>query len=195
MLDPAPGGSRKRRRFVVPALLVVAALALSAAAAWLGWQLGLEETDENRAVSAQEVFASLSLPALADGELLGPPHFEGSVVVLDFWATWCGPCDAQARILELVCAEFCQRGVAFLAVNVGEQPSIVTDFLAEKPYSYPVLLDQEGTTSLAAEVVALPTVVILDRERQIAYQHSGITSAKRLRQVLGSVLEPGEGQS
>src|SRR4030095_15474096 len=92
-----------------------------------------------------------------DGRTLGPKDFLGQVVVVDFWATWCGPCHLQAEILEPLYRDLKGRGVQFLAVNVGEEPETVKSFLKSKPFHYPVLLDtpDQGASNIGG--MATPT--------------------------------------
>jgi thiol-disulfide isomerase/thioredoxin len=119
-----------------------------------------------------------------DGRTLGPKDFRGQVVVVDFWATWCGPCHLQARILEPVYRDFKGRGVQFLAANVGEEPEQVKKFLKDKPFPYPVLLDPEESISAELGVAALPTLLIVDKKGKVAYFQSGIADGDTLRQII-----------
>lgn len=119
-----------------------------------------------------------------DGRTLGPKDFPGQVVVVDFWATWCGPCHLQARILEPVYRDFKGRGVQFLAANVGEEPEQVKKFLKDKPFPYPVLLDPSESISAELGVAALPTLLVVDKKGKVAYFQSGIADGDTLRQII-----------
>ena len=119
-----------------------------------------------------------------DGRTLGPKDFRGQVVVVDFWATWCGPCHLQARILEPVYRDFKGRGVQFLAANVGEEPEQVKKFLKDKPFPYPVLLDPSNDISTELGVAALPTLMVVDKKGKVAYFQSGIADGDTLRQII-----------
>jgi thiol-disulfide isomerase/thioredoxin len=119
-----------------------------------------------------------------DGRTLGPKDFRGQVVVVDFWATWCGPCHLQAQILEPVYRDFKGRGVQFLAANVGEEPDLVKKFLKDKPFPYPVLLDPEDNLSADLGIVALPTLLVVDKKGKVTYFQAGIADGDTLRQIL-----------
>jgi thiol-disulfide isomerase/thioredoxin len=119
-----------------------------------------------------------------DGRTLGPRDFPGQVVVVDFWATWCGPCHLQAQILEPIYRDFKGRGVQFLAANVGEEPETVIKFLKSKPFPYPVLLDPDDSVASQLGVLALPTLLVVDKKGQIAHLEAGIVDGDTLRQVL-----------
>jgi cytochrome c biogenesis protein CcmG/thiol:disulfide interchange protein DsbE len=136
--------------------------------------------------------AAFELPSL-DGRRLGPPSFEGQVVVVDFWATWCGPCHLQAAVLERLHAEYAGKGMTFLAVNVGEEEALVREFVAEKPFPYPVLLDEKETVSTRLGVAALPSLMIVDRSGKVSYFRPGVVREKQLRELLegaGAVAAP-----
>jgi cytochrome c biogenesis protein CcmG/thiol:disulfide interchange protein DsbE len=119
-----------------------------------------------------------------DGRTLGPKDFRGQVVVVDFWATWCGPCHLQAEILEPIYKDYKGRGVQFLAANVGEDMDTVKKFLAKKPFPYPVLLDSNQAVSTDIGVMALPTLLVVDKKGKVAYLQSGLADGDTLRAVI-----------
>lgn len=119
-----------------------------------------------------------------DGRKLGPKDFRGQVVVVDFWATWCGPCHLQARILEPVYRDFKGRGVQFLAANVGEEPEQVKRFLQNKPFPYPVLLDPSDAISADLGIVALPTLMVVDKKGKVVYFQPNVIDGDTLRQLI-----------
>jgi len=119
-----------------------------------------------------------------DGPEIGPPDFPGQVVVVDFWATWCAPCRAQAAILEDVHAEWGERGVQFLAVDVAEDRALVEGFVAKNPFPYPVLLDPDDELSAALGLMALPTLMVIDQDGQIIYFKPGVMDGARLGELI-----------
>jgi len=134
----------------------------------------------SKAVGAKPDFRLKTL----DGRKLGPADFPGQVVVVDFWATWCGPCHIQARILEPIQHDYQGKGVQFLATNVGEDEATVRSFLKEKPFPYPVLLDSESTVSGNFGIYALPTLMVIDKQGKIAFLQPGVTDGPTLRKIL-----------
>src|SRR5262245_14895898 len=128
--------------------------------------------------------------ATVDGRALGPKDFPGQVVVVDFWATWCGPCRLQAQILEPIYRDLKGRGVQFLAANVGEEPETVKSFLKDKPFPYPVLLDPKDSVASNLGVYALPTLLVVDTQGRLAFFQSGIADGDTLRQVIKKAGAP-----
>lgn len=179
--NPQPTPSSPRLVWVV-----IGGLVLTLLAAFAGWKLG----SRHAAVSEQGMLKvgneapDFSLDTL-DGRSLGPAQFRGQKIVLvDFWATWCGPCRIQRQILEPLYDEFHGRGVEFLAVSVGEDGQTVRDFLNGNPFAYPVLIDPDDKIGSQLQIDALPTLMVVDRQGRIAYVHIGIADQDELRSVL-----------
>ena len=118
------------------------------------------------------------------GASIGKADFAGKVVLFDFWATWCGPCHLQAEILEEIYPDAAKRGIEFVAVSSGEDASTVRDFVARKPFPYPVLVDPDEALSGPLEIMALPTLVVMDARGKIAYRHTGVADAEAITAAL-----------
>ncbi len=101
---------------------------------------------------------------------------------------------AAAEILDEVYAELREAGVGtgdfeILSIDTNEEPDKVTAFMEKNPAPYPVLMDVEGTVSDEFGVIALPTVMLLDRQGRIAFTATGVTEAKELRPRILAELE------
>lgn len=125
--------------------------------------------------------------ASLDGRTIGPPDFAGQAVVVDFWATWCGPCKLQAKMLDKLHEELDGKDVHFLAVNVGEDEETVRKYVDETPFPYSVLLDPEDMLSVRYQIYGLPTLMVIDRKGKVSFMRTGLTDVPTLRRELAKV--------
>jgi len=93
--------------------------------------------------------------------------FQGKVVFLNFWATWCGPCRAEIPSMEQLYRELKDRGFTIVAVNSQEPAEQVSAFVQEAGMSFPVLLDSAGKAGASYTVRAIPTTYIIDPQGSI----------------------------
>jgi thiol-disulfide isomerase/thioredoxin len=128
-------------------------------------------------------------------ELLGGEKFrvsacKGRVVVLDFWATWCGPCIQAMPQVERVAQEFRDRGVQLVAVNLQEAPDRITAMLERHKLSPAVALDRNGAVAEKYGANAIPQTVIIDRDGNVArlFVGGGPHLGDQLRDALNAVL-------
>ncbi len=182
MLSGAMTVAPLRSRFPMIALgaavLVLAAVAAFALVVW--------RKPPARAANG-EASVEFRLASL-DGRRLGPADFGGQVVLIDFWATWCGPCHIQRRILEPIHRDFEGRGVQFLAVSLGEERATVERFVRDNPYPYPVLIDPEDSLTVELQIYALPTLMVIDRRGRVAFFEPGLADGETLRRVIAEAL-------
>ncbi len=107
-----------------------------------------------------------------DKQTLQLAQFRGKPVVLNFWATWCGPCSAEMPNIEKVYQQH-QNDVVILAVNQGESAEQVSGYADIYRLHYPLLLDQHMQTGNLYHVIALPTTVFIDAKGVIQEVHIG----------------------
>lgn len=103
-----------------------------------------------------------TLPTL-DGRTVTLSELRGQVVVLDFWASWCGPCQESMPALQALHERYAGRGVTVLAINEEENRSTVEAYVAGR-YTFTVLLDEEGSVGTAYGVWGIPHTVVVDRD-------------------------------
>jgi peroxiredoxin len=113
-----------------------------------------------------------SLSSLA-GQPVSLSQYKGNVVLVNFWATWCGPCQQEMPLLDQMYKKYKPAGFTLLGVNVDKEAPAVKELLARKPVSFPVLLDPENSVSRAYHVADMPSSVIIDRKGIVRYVHRG----------------------
>ena len=109
----------------------------------------------------------------ASGENLRLSEMRGDVVMINFWASWCGPCRQEMPILSELHDKYKAMGFTVLGVNVEENSSEARKLLKEMPVSFPVLFDNDSTVSKQYDVVAMPSTVLVDRNGNMRYLHKG----------------------
>ena len=114
---------------------------------------------------------------------------KGNVVVLDFWASWCGPCRQQTPIVDGVAKNFKQQDVVVVGVNTGDRRQLAEEFLQKHPVSYASVIDIDGSASEAFGVSRLPTIVVLDRAGRITYSAAQVVSAQTLTELVSEALK------
>jgi peroxiredoxin len=107
------------------------------------------------------------------GQPGGLSQYKGQVVMVNFWATWCGPCQQEMPLLDQMYKKYKPAGFTLIGVNVDKEAPAVKELLARKPVSFPVLLDPANSVSKAYHVDEMPSSVIIDRKGQIRYIHRG----------------------
>jgi peroxiredoxin len=113
-----------------------------------------------------------TLTALS-GQQGGLSQYKGQVVMVNFWATWCGPCQQEMPLLDQMYKKYKPAGFTLIGVNVDKEAPAVKELLARKPVSFPVLLDPANAVSKAYHVDEMPSSVIIDRKGEIRYVHRG----------------------
>ncbi|HBE91215.1 MAG TPA: TlpA family protein disulfide reductase [Gammaproteobacteria bacterium] len=108
-----------------------------------------------------------------NGDNLRLSEFRGEVVLINFWASWCGPCRQEMPVLSELHDKYKALGFTVLGVNVEEEPGKARRLLKEMQVSFPVLLDNESVVSKQYNVVAMPSTVLVDRNGNMRYLHKG----------------------
>jgi len=100
-------------------------------------------------------------------------ELRGQVVMLNFWASWCGPCRKEMPILEQIHKKYKRLGFTLLGVNVEENTRDAINYLKDVKVTFPILFDNRQKTSKLYNVSAMPTTVIIDRNGNKRFIHKG----------------------
>ncbi len=107
------------------------------------------------------------------GENLRLSEYRGEVVMLNFWATWCGPCRQEMPLLDDLYNRYERVGFKLLGVNIDDNSQRAIDMMRELGVDFPILFDATKDVSKLYDVNAMPVTVILDREGNVRYVHKG----------------------
>jgi thiol-disulfide isomerase/thioredoxin len=127
-----------------------------------------------------------SLPVLqggSPGARVRLSDLRGRVVLLDFWASWCGPCRQQMPAVERIAARTDESDTLILGVNTADTPEAALQLLSELKPRYTILQDT-GEVARGYGATTLPTLVLIDREGKIVVRESTVVSEARLQQLL-----------
>jgi len=131
---------------------------------------------------------SVSLPALAGSSPTPAPTFtlasragqdvslsqyKGQVVMINFWASWCGPCRQEMPLLESIYRKYNKMGFTMLGVNVEPDSNAANEWLKATPVSFPILYDRDSKVSKLYDVAGMPSTVIIDRSGKVRVLHRG----------------------
>jgi len=174
--------------------------AVSVAALLLAGCTGKDAVDQSagsqfRFVSGTSVGKTIAgdfTGTLLNGGKLRLSQSAGKVVVINFWATWCGPCTTETPQFDLVYRANKAKGVAFLGIDTKETSTDAAKaFVKDNHISYPIVSDEQGETAIALGKIpslALPFTVILDKQHRVAAVYLRPLTAKDLQPVLDKLL-------
>ncbi len=116
-----------------------------------------------------------------EGDSVTLSQLKGSIVVINFWATWCPSCREEMPRLEAVYKEFKGRGLVVLGVDIKEDKGTVARFIQEVGLTFPIPMDSDGAISDRYQVHGLPTSFFVDREGSIRFLSVGAMSETTIR--------------
>lgn len=100
-------------------------------------------------------------------------ELRGEVVMLNFWASWCGPCRKEMPLLEKIHKKYKRLGFTLLGINVEENTRDAKNYLKDVKVTFPILFDRTQKTSKLYDVRAMPTTVLIDRNGNKRFLHKG----------------------
>ena len=115
---------------------------------------------------------NFALPSRS-GDTVSLEQLKGQVVMINFWASWCGPCREEMPLLDQMYKRYSPLGFTLLGVNVEANSKDAEKLLAKVPVTFPVLFDKENKVSKMYDVNAMPSTVFIDRKGNVRYLHRG----------------------
>jgi len=187
----------------------IAGILLAAVTVWVHYEVKVNlvqaadpmggSVEESGNLSVGEEISDFSSVDLDGADVILSEFQNSEVVVLDFWATWCRPCIYSMPSLEALNEEFEYRGAQFLAVNVGESPELVREFVEDTDFTVRVVIDEHEEISDAYGVRGIPQLVVVGKDGRVAHievgypPFAGLAEQRenRLRELLDDLIRQG----
>lgn len=131
------------------------------------------------------------LPVAANGRIgqqMSLAELKGRPVLLDFWASWCGPCSMVAPVVDRVARRYEKKGLVVLGVNVDDPPEVIRAYATKKGLSYPMVIDAAKAASLKYGVEKLPSLVMIDKEGNVRAFLTGLVDEASLNEIVSAAL-------
>lgn len=126
----------------------------------------------------------------ASGQNLRLRELRGEVVLINFWATWCGPCRQEMPLLNKIHEQYRKAGFRLLGVNIDDDPAAARDMARKLGVAFAVLLDTDKRVSKLYDVDTMPATLLVDRNGTVRYVHRGyrpgleVTYQNQIRELL-----------
>jgi peroxiredoxin len=190
--DPVPSSAWMRRRWLIAAgaALAVALVTLPA----LDWHPSGETTGE---VADGGVCDARITPANLDfrlndmhGEEVDLSTYRGNVILLNFWATWCGPCKYEVPAFVELQDQYRDQGFVALGVSTDDPPDRLKQFAEEYNMNYPVLVGRDNDAILDAygPIWAIPVSFFIDRDGNVCKKHMGLATKDQFERMIKALL-------
>jgi cytochrome c biogenesis protein CcmG/thiol:disulfide interchange protein DsbE len=123
------------------------------------------------------------------GKVVHLADYKGKVVLLDFWATWCGPCNIEIPWFTEFERKYKNRGFEVLGVSMDDDGwKAINPFATQKAINYRIVLGDDKTGDLYGGIEALPTAFVIDRQGRIASVHVGLAARKEFQDAIEQLL-------
>ena len=144
----------------------------TASFAVLLWCTATAATTASAAITPQAAAPDFTLRS-ADGRNLRLNEQRGQVVLVNFWASWCGPCRQEMPHLNRLYDKYKASGFTLLGVNIDDDPRLANAVVARMGLTFPVLLDADKAVSMLYDLGSMPATVLIDRDGRVRFLHRG----------------------
>ena len=186
--QPATDGRRRIGAWRIAAI-VLAVVGIGALTALLAFGLANRSpvTGRSGATRIDKPAPTISMPLYGGGSMTAADYAD-KPVVLNFWASWCGPCRQEAPIFERLSREYGERGVLFIGVNIQDAESDAEAYLREYDITYPNGRDDNGGISIDYGVIGIPVTFFIDRDGVVQRRWAGVMRETQLRQWIDELV-------
>lgn len=140
------------------------------------------------------IFAGTQMPSFAlenvrDGKIVNSSSFKGKVLLLTFFATWCGPCVEEVPVLVKLQADMMDAGFSVVGMSVDQQgPALVAKFVEKRAINYPVLLAESKTSSDFGGIYGIPAAFLVNKAGNVVKKYTGYVNHTILEKDIRSLL-------
>lgn len=147
---------------------------------------------QEKEISAVPAQVEFSAPSLTLNDLTGQPHslseYQGQVVLVNLWATWCPPCKAEMPTLNAYYQAHREKGFTLIAINAGDPAELVQDFVKTYNLSLIIWLDPQNQASRAFQVMSYPSSFVIDRKGTVRLAWVGAITRNMLEKYVTPLI-------
>ncbi len=122
-----------------------------------------------------------------NGDMIALSDYEGENIYLNFWASWCEPCNEEMPNIEKIFKEYNNKGLIILTINTGEDKATVEEYMKANGYTFPVLLDLEMSVARQYKTSSIPVSFFINKEGKIVTEKEGLMTEEEMRKAIAKL--------